>query len=428
MTSYKAALAAFAPAMKGDQADRVPLLRQILANLGHPDQRFQIVHVAGTNGKGSTGQIIAEALLAKGFRVGHFASPALLDEREQVQINHQLITPAQVVAAVAQIKAHLPAGVTLGKLTIFEGWTLIALVTFARQQVDWAVIEVGLGGQLDATNAISAPALAVITHLALDHTRILGPTLTAVAHAKAGIIKSGTPAVVLAPEQAPAARTVIAQAAKQAQVPLVDSAAVVQVHPTLAGQVAIQVGTEPGWQSPFGLSGQFQRLNLVTALAALRQLPLAWSVAELQVALGRVRLPGRFEQINAQPPVILDGAHNPDGTRHLLAALQERYPAAQPTFILGFLADKAVATLAQQYQALGATYYLVTPNHPTRALPAEKLKDYLPTGQVMPSVAMALTKALAVATPKTVIVITGSFYVVKEGKRLAATKFYSGNQ
>ena len=166
----------------------------------------------------------------------------------------------------------------------------------------------------------------------------------------------------------------------------------------------------------------------MTALAALRQLPLAWSVAELQVALGRVRLPGRFEQINAQPPVILDGAHNPDGTRHLLAALQERYPAAQPTFILGFLADKAVATLAQQYQALGATYYLVTPNHPTRALPAEKLKDYLPTGQVMPSVATALTAALDAATPKTVIVITGSFYVVKEGKRLAATKFYSGNQ
>ena len=113
MTSYKAALAAFAPAMKGDQADRVPLLRQILANLGHPDQRFQIVHVAGTNGKGSTGQIIAEALLAKGFRVGHFASPALLDEREQVQINPTNHTRS-VVAAVAQIKAHLPAGVTLG--------------------------------------------------------------------------------------------------------------------------------------------------------------------------------------------------------------------------------------------------------------------------------------------------------------------------
>ena len=184
MLSYEAIIQQFSPAMKAGENDRVGLLRRILVALGNPDQQYQVIHIAGTNGKGSTGQIITQALMVKGYQVGHFASPAMLDDREQVQINNQLVTKKAFVKAYETICQKLPAGIVPSDLTVFEWWTLIALQVFADAKVDWAVIEVGLGGQNDATNAIAAPELAVITHLALYHTRILGSTLTAIAKAK----------------------------------------------------------------------------------------------------------------------------------------------------------------------------------------------------------------------------------------------------
>ena len=412
MLSYEAIIQQFSPAMKAGENDRVGLLRRILVALGNPDQQYQVIHIAGTNGKGSTGQIITQALMVKGYQVGHFASPAMLDDREQVQINNQLVTKKAFVKAYETIYQKLPAGIVPSDLTVFEWWTLIALQVFADAKVDWAVIEVGLGGQNDATNAIAAPELAVITHLALDHTRILGSTLTAIAKAKAGILKAGSPDAIIAPDQAPEALMVLKKRATKVELPLISAAdfpaewvAKNRVKVEFKGQTVI---------SDFGLLGEYQLANLKTALTALTTLSIDWTTPEIKKFLTKVNLPGRFQLINHQPLEIIDGAHNPDGAKRLTMALKVQFPNRKFTFILGFLADKNVVQMVKTYQELGTQFYLVTPDNPKRALVAEKLQQVLPQGRVCQNVKTALKEAEQVADEETVIVVTGSFYLIKD--------------
>ena len=414
MASYAEIIAGLSPAMKAGQADRVALLKRVLAALNHPDLAYRIVHLAGTNGKGSTGQLLTQLLRASGARVGHFASPALVDDREQIQLDDRPISKAAFVATYDYIRRRLPAGIAPADLTVFEWWTLVALQYFATAGAQWVVLEVGLGGEKDATNAIAAPTLAVITHLALDHCKILGNRLEEIAAAKAGIIKPGSRAVVVAPEQDPRVLTVLKAAANRAGVPLVMAAERATVAAAGEGQVTI---TRPGHRpltTALGLKGSYQLANLTTALAALDQLKVALADSQLAGALATVRLPGRFQLLGEQPPVIIDGAHNPDGARHLLAALKAAYPQAKFFFVLGFLADKNVAAMVDLYRPVASRSWLVTPDHPTRRLPAQKLRDLLLEGEVAPSVAAGLKAARAAADPQTVVVVTGSFYVIRE--------------
>lgn len=425
--TYEHLQASFNRQMKGDQDNRVELLRDVLSAIGHPERRYKVIHIAGTNGKGSTGRLLSLLLQESGMRVGHFNSPAMIDQREQIKINGQKISKQDFVTAYQQIAAVLPAPFQPSDFTIFEWWTLIMLQAFANAKVDWAVIEVGLGGTNDATNCIDAPQLAVITHLALDHTKILGPTIEDIATAKAGIIKRGTANVVLAPHQAKQARRVIELRAHKLGVSLVDSARQATVmtvgQPTLAGQpLIIKSKRVPETMVKLRLLGDYQLDNLTTVLASvdcLRQQGVSLTNYELITAIEGATLPGRFQQLDRQPAVVVDGAHNPDGTRQLVESINhlglDRRPLA---LVVGFLADKDVAAMVKQYQSLPAEVFVVTPDNPARSLAAEKLAQMWPGARPCSSSSSALSRAKQAVGEKGCVIVAGSFYLIKEIEKL----------
>ncbi len=421
--TYEQLQASFNRHMLGGDDDRVAMLRRVLDSLGHPEHRFRIIHIAGTNGKGSTGRMLSAILQRAGLRVGHFNSPAMVDQREQIRVNDQPISHQAFVDAYYQVAAALPQGLQPADLTIFEWWTLVMLQYFATSHVDWAVIEVGLGGQNDATNCIDAPELAVITHLALDHTRILGPTIEDIATAKAGIIKAGTRAVVLAPQQRKEATRVVKHQANAQEVPLLDSAnhaSVVRTgQPTLAGQpLAIHSDTVSQTAVTLRLLGDYQLDNLTTVLAVvdcLRRDGVKISDGVVRAALSHTTLPGRLQLVASRPTVILDGAHNPDGARRLIASLVHLRLTAQPlALVVGFLADKDTAAMVKEYQQLPAKVWTATPQNHERAMSAEQLAQSWPGAQACPDGRTALKQAIQAVGPRGVVVVTGSFYLIKE--------------
>lgn len=194
--------------------DRIPLLKTVLAALGHPDLNYRIIHLAGTNGKGSTGAMLAKSLENAGYRVGHFSSPAMIDQREQIQINGSMIEKEAFVALYEKITQKLPSAIAPASISIFEWFTLIMLEYFAENGVEWAIIEAGLGGENDATNIIEHPAAVVFTHIDYDHVQILGDTLEQIAQNKAGIIKKDA-TVFIAPKQTQQVRTILEKKAVQ---------------------------------------------------------------------------------------------------------------------------------------------------------------------------------------------------------------------
>ena len=327
--SYERIIDSLNPQMRGGDNDRVGMLKRVLAKLHHPDQQFRIIHVAGTNGKGSTGTMIAQCLHQAGQKVGHFSSPAMVDQREQIQIDGCLIEKSAFATTYEKIVQQLPDDLNADDLTVFEWWTLIMLQYFADQKVDWAVIECGLGGQNDATNAIEAPKLAVITHIALDHTRILGPTIKDIAQAKAGIIKPGTGVVILAPNQDQAARAQIIKRAQACQVSVLDSEKTIQLTVLDQSWAGTQLQLKlPGaeLECQFNMLGTFQLDNLKTALTAvdwLNQTELEITPERIAAVLANIVIPGRLQKIGTQPLSFLDGAHNPDAAVRLIQTLDQ---------------------------------------------------------------------------------------------------------
>jgi len=332
-TAYGELLARLLPARRFGIVLGLDRMRALLDRLGAPDRALgTIVHVGGTNGKGSTVAMIAALARAGGARVATYTSPHLSTLRERISIDGELITEEAIVRAGERVAA---AGGD--ELTFFEQVTAIAFVAIAAASVDVTVVEVGLGGRLDATNVVEAP-IAVVTGVAMDHEAILGATLAAIAAEKAGIWKRGQRAVVGASGE-PAAVPMLALAARAAgaEVTVVDAAAVAAVPPV-------------------GLPGAHQRRNAAAALAAIDQLValgvIAIDAATRAAVLAEVRHPGRFEVLDlagrgAEQPavrVILDGAHNPHGALALAEALRER--GERPVLILAVSADKDVGAIA----------------------------------------------------------------------------------
>ncbi len=411
MQTYEQINAGFNRQMLGGQRNRVKFLRRILTRLGNPDQRFQIIHLAGTNGKGSTGTMLEQGLQNAGYRVGYFSSPALVDDREQIKVNDHLISKKDFAVTYQKIIEHLPADLSPDDITIFEWWTLIMLQYFADQKVDWAVIECGLGGRDDATNIISAPFISMITHIALDHTRILGPTIAKIAQAKAGIIKNGTKQVFLAPHQEKDALTIIREKAQQQGVGLTQADAQLIVD----GQATLQVNHEI-YKVPFNLLGTFQSENLgtvVSVFAFLRQQGLVTSWQPLLSTLATVKIAGRMQRIADHPLVILDGAHNPDAAKQLTKTIST-FPHNKIIMVLGFLADKNIRQMVKIYQQMADKIIITTPDHPTRALEVGELKSVLPQAIIADNPRKGLVAAKKIAEPNDLIVVTGSFYTIKD--------------
>lgn len=421
----------------------------LLGMLGRPDLTVpRMLHVAGTNGKGSTARMAAALLQATGCRTGLYTSPALTDPTEVCRIDDGMPDPHTLTALVAELApAAAEVERRLGEApTPFERWTALMYLWCARQGVDVLVQETGLGGRLDATNAAARTHVAAISSIAVEHTDWLGSDLQQIAAEKAAILRPGMLAVTSA---AGPALEVVAAAAQAQKVPLyrvVDEdelePAVGAQDPPAAGLFRVtQVATDstgtrfvltgpacPPLPLHCPLPGRHQAVNAGLAAAAVlllqrRGLPHPVTPGVLQAGLAGASWPGRLEIWPSRPDILFDVAHNPHGARALVAALREIFPRRRPVVVCGMLADKDAAGAAAQWQAWPPAHVLtVAPENP-RAMTAAQLAGHFQevgiAARAMPSLAAALQEGVDLARrePEGLLVVTGSFYVVGPARR-----------
>jgi len=398
-------------------------MRALMALLGNPEQKYPSLHVAGTKGKGSTSALMASALTAAGYKTGLYSSPHLQDYVERIQIDGRPISHVQLVDLVEQVKPHVAA---VPKLTTFEITTAIGFLHFAQQKVDAAVIEVGLGGRLDATNVIT-PCVSVITSLSYDHMAVLGNTLTLIAGEKAGILKPGIP--VVSSPQKDEARAVLERVAKERHSPLTLVGREVIYE---AGQHSLegQTLTIFNRQSPVSnsksvilrvpLLGQHQVVNAATAYAALKASGLNVSDEAIAKGFARVKWPCRFEIVRRAPPVILDSAHNQDSFEKLAQTLEDYFPGRPVLLIFGSSEDKNVAGMLAALEGRLELVLATKAVHP-RAIEPEKIVETANRlgirAEAATRVDAALARALNLAASGGEIVLSaGSMFVTAEVK------------
>ena len=344
--------------------------RALLSALGDPHKALRFVHVAGTNGKGSTAAMLDSCLRAAGYRTGLFTSPYINRFNERVQVDGVPIPDGDLVRLVERVQ---PAAAAMADTpTEFEFITALGMLWFAEQRCDIVVLEVGLGGALDSTNVIDPPECAVITALGLDHVKELGPTLADIAAAKAGIIKPGSPAVSYG--GAPEADRVIAAAARACGAPLtvVDFTRLRLRGAGLDGQTFDFDGLD-GLTLPL-LAG-YQPRNAAVAVTALRALHArGWDIPDeaIRRGLASVRWPGRFELLRRSPPFLLDGSHNAHGMRATADSLRSLFPGQKFVFLVSIMADKDADEMLRLLLPLAKAFVTVTAPSP-RAIPAADL-------------------------------------------------------
>ncbi len=382
--------------------------------LGNPQNAYPIIHVAGTKGKGSTSALCASALQAlpersrraAGYKVGLYTSPHLEDYCERIQINGAPIPHEQLVELVEEIK---PAVAKIPKLTTFEITTAIGFLAFARAGVDAAVVEVGLGGRLDATNVVT-PRVSVITSLSMDHTAVLGDTLAKIAGEKAGIIKEGVP-VVSSPQKEEALE-VLERVARErtASVTLVGRDVNFELQSaSLNGQTFIIHPSSFIFSVP--LLGSHQLINAATAYAALRVSGLEISDEAIQRGFAQVKWPARFEVVRREPPVVIDSAHNRESALRLRQALDDYFPGRPVIMVFCALEDKDISGMLEELKPRLEGVVATRADHP-RAPSVEWIADQVrqaevPVVAVTPAAA-ALDRALEMAGERALVLSAGS--------------------
>ena len=336
LTTYGEAIQALFARTTGSIKPGLERTEALLAKLGSPHRKLAAIHVAGTNGKGSVVATCEALLRARGLVVGRYTSPHLVDFRERVTVNGQPIFEEEVLEF---LERWIPTAEEMGA-TFFEVTTALAFDWLAKREVDFAVIETGLGGRLDSTNVLT-PRVATVTSIGLDHTDLLGDTLEAIAREKAGIFKAGVPAVI--GEPAPAIRELLAKCAKEAAatpvVVLDDDYAISNVEVSARGTSFTLLGGKDGQHITTPLLGEHQARNTATAIATLAAIGKEYlpPPGEISKALAGVFLPGRFER---RGKVIFDVAHNPDGARTVAETIRAINPPSPRTALVAVLADK----------------------------------------------------------------------------------------
>ena len=345
----------------------------LLRALGDPQKKLKFIHVAGSNGKGSTCAMLAAILQAAGYRTGLYISPYIQDFCERMQVNGENV-PGDVLAKITE-RVKTIADAMEDHPSQFELVTAIALEYFHEAKCDIVVLEVGMGGALDSTNAIDAPEAAVITNIGLEHTEYLGKTLTAIAETKAGIIKPGCHAVCY--DGAPTVTKVVKRVCKEKGVPLrcVNFSRMEPLTETLDGQTFRWDGME----KRVALLGPHQLHNTATVLTTVDALrSRGWNIPEQAVdaGLANVKWPARLEVLGCDPVFLLDGGHNPQCAEALAAAIDKLFPGKKVVFLLGVLADKDYPQIMDIVMPYAKKFVCMTP-FSYRALPADKLRDYL---------------------------------------------------
>ncbi len=405
----------------------------ICERMGHPERAYATVHIAGTNGKGSTAAMLASILQASGLRCGLYTSPHLLRINERIRLSGVDISDQEFADTFTRMHAVIEALLTSGTLsahpTYFECVTAMAFDFFSRASAEIAVIEVGMGGRLDSTNII-VPEIAVITQVDFDHENFLGHSIEEIAAEKAGIIKSG--AWVVSAAENPIARQVIRQRAAEQHALLVeiDDACPISNLSARDGFYSFGLalsdqldGSKPELQIAMPLAGRFQVRNAITSIAAaslLAQRGFAITEDAIVGGIESVRWPGRLERLQAQPDVYLDGTHNPAGARELLAFWHEHLAGRRIHLIYGAMRDKAIDEVAGLLFPRATTVILTQSSQP-RSLSAEAL--FQMTSHLADSVELvrepgaALERAIEIAQPEGVVFATGSLYLVGDLRR-----------
>jgi len=390
-------------------------------SLGNPETTFKTIHIAGTNGKGSTSHMIAAILQEAGYKTGLYTSPHIKDFRERIRINGEMIDKDFVIDFTEQTR-KLSEDI---QPSFFELTVAMAFEYFAENEVDIAVIETGLGGRLDSTNVIN-PVLSIITNIGFDHVNILGDTLPAIASEKAGIIKYKTPVVIgeTHPETLP---VFMAKAnEQQAYLQLASDKYSVKHIENKGAFLVCEITDHLNKKTEkyiLGLAGSYQSKNLCTVLTAidtLNKINFTITQSVIQKALQDVKsltgLKGRWDLVRNNPVVILDVGHNEDGIRQVLQQLKANYPNSRFHFVLGFVNDKDITGILELFPK-NARYYF-TNAHIPRALPYKKLQELaaeksLP-GNGFDDVNNAIKSAIDHAEIEDVIMVCGSFFIIAE--------------
>ena len=422
---------------------------EILAQLGDPQRRFPSVHIAGTNGKGSVSAMISSMLAAGGYEIGLFTSPHLVSFTERIRINNRQISEAEVIRLTEEIRDKIsnPAAREFDP-TFFEFVTAMAFLHFQRNRIDWAVIETGMGGRLDATNTVT-PEVAVITRISYDHREFLGAALPDIAAEKAGIIKRGVPVVCAAQEQE--AEEVIRAAARE------KSAALFMYGKDFGGELLSSglegitftyhddAGTIPDLYAP--LAGEHQLINACLALKAAT-LALKNSNELLRKGLASTRWPGRLDMVSEDPPIMIDGAHNPDAAAALSVFIRQHLGGRRLILIMGVMADKDVGGILNPLLPLASEIIFTAPDYGRAASPATLAGHAAAQGisrvHTAPTVREAIGLAIKISNESSppqptlgkggseggyssLILITGSFYTIGEAMEALGEKATLGS-
>lgn len=390
----------------------------LLGRLGNPQQGLSYIHVAGTNGKGSVCAFLDGVLRKAGMRIGRYISPTLYEYRERIQVNGEYISEvafANLLTEVRQVSLQM-AEEGLEAPTVFEVETVIAFLYFKQKCCDYVLLEVGMGGRLDSTNVIHNPVLSIITTISLDHTRMLGTTLTAIASEKAGIIKADCP-VVLGPQQ-PEAQAVLEERCKACQVqPVCVQESQIKMQQWSQHGQSFSYG---GWTKVWiGLLGDYQCSNAAIALEALQILqkrePTLTGAAILE-GMAEAQWSGRFEVIHQAPLVVVDGAHNPAGAEALAQTLQHHFAGKKIWLLMGVFRDKDYLQIAQIMSGCSNSLFCFTPQH-ERALDsavlAEVARPYYKQIYCMQTARQAVQQVLTQAKADDVVVSFGSLSMIK---------------
>ncbi|MFQ5933986.1 MAG: bifunctional folylpolyglutamate synthase/dihydrofolate synthase [Dehalococcoidia bacterium] len=398
-------------------------VRDLLERLGSPHIGPSIVHIAGTKGKGSTAAMIASALQASGYRAGLFTSPHLHTFRERIKVDDRMISAKEFALTLEEIRPEVEdinRKSDHGTLTTFEILTALALLYFRRMGVQMEVLEVGLGGRLDATNVVQ-PHVCAITSISRDHTELLGDTLAEIAGEKAGIIKLGS--VVVTAPQAPEVDEVLARTCREREAERVrvgtditwESKAV-----DLIGQRFTVDGLSGRYELEVPLLGDHQLENAATAVAVLEALAKqGWDISPAGIRLGfsQVRWPGRLEILSKSPLLVVDGAHNGYSARKLRESLTKYFRYRKAVLVIGVSADKNIKEIAREVMPMASRIVITRSRHPRVAPPAAVAPAFQVPGiivEVADNVAEAVDKAYAVAGPDDLICATGSIFIVGE--------------
>lgn len=383
----------------------------------HPHKEFKAIHIAGTNGKGSTSHMTAAALQAQGYKTGLYTSPHLTDFRERMRINGEMIPKERVVRFVEDWRN----GTFEGKPSFFELTMMMAFQWFAEQKVDYAVIEVGMGGRLDSTNIIT-PIATAITNISFDHTAFLGDTLEKIAAEKAGIIKPGIPVVI--GEAEGAVKRVFEETAAQRNAPIVFAEDFYRISKFInEGIEGWNCLLTDGEEIDVPLGGEYQKKNIRTVLCLLSELRksgVKLSDANIKRGLENVTaltgLRGRWQKVNDEPLAICDTGHNIAGLTATIGTLQRQYSGRRLKFVIGFVSDKDVAHIVELFPK-DADYYFTRPSIP-RGMSVEEVIRYFEkagiSGKCYPDVKQAYGAALADSAPEDVIYVGGSTFIVAD--------------